>query len=135
MRSILGRRCGRRITIEEEKAEGLSPEDLDILQALGIEITIKRPHSSRPRKSCPEPYNLLIHYQCRLCGAVQSEAWEMRPNDKGDALEGTRVSLEGFRPDRIKEEYRSHCTMCRERLLRLSKEELVSKLLAKAKEV
>jgi len=124
-----------RITIEEEKAEGLSPEDLDVLAALGIEITIKRPRSSRPRKSCPSPYNLLIRYQCKLCGSVQQEAWEMRPNSKGDALEGTKVSLEGFRPDKVKEEHRSHCTMCRERLLRLSKEELVDKLLAKAKEV
>lgn len=124
-----------RITIEEEKAEGLSAEDLDILQALGIEITIKRPRSSRPRKSCPEPYNLLIRYQCRLCGATQQEAWEMRRSEKGDALEGTRVPLKGFHPDKIKEESRSHCTMCRERLLHLSKEELVEKLLAKAKEV
>jgi len=124
-----------KVVIEEEKADGLSAEDLDALQALGIEITIKRPRSSRPRKVCPEPYNLLIRYQCKLCGAAQQEAWEMRPNDKGDALEGTKVSLEGFRPDRIKEEYRSHCTMCRERLLRLSKEELVEKLLAKVKEV
>jgi len=124
-----------RITIEEERAEGLSAEDLDILTALGIEITIKRPRSSRPRKSCPEPYNLLIRYQCRLCGAVQQEAWEMRPNGRGDALEGTKVPLEGFRPDKVKEELRSHCSQCRERLLRLSKEELVEKLLAKVKEV
>jgi len=124
-----------KVTIEEEKAEGLSPEDLDILAALGIEISIKRPRSSKPRKSCPEPYNLLIRYQCKLCGSVQSEAWEMRPNERSDALEGTKVSSEGFHPDRIKEELRSHCTMCRERLLQLSKEELVEKLLAKAKEV
>ena len=124
-----------KITIEEERAEGLSPEDLDVLAALGIEIHIKRPRSSRPRKACPEPYNLLIRYQCRLCGAVQQEAWEMRPNGKGDALEGTKVPFEGFRPDRVKEEHRSHCSQCRERLLRLSKEELVDKLLAKVKEV
>ncbi len=124
-----------KIAIEEEKADGLSAEDLDILAALGIEIHIKRPRLSRPRKACPESYNLLIRYQCKLCGAVQQEAWEMRPNDKGDALEGTRASLEGFRPDRIKEELRSHCSQCRERLLRLSKEELVNKLLAKVKEV
>ncbi|RLC94250.1 MAG: hypothetical protein DRI40_07625 [Chloroflexi bacterium] len=124
-----------KITIEEEKANGLSAEDLDILQALGIEITIKRPRLSRPRKSCPEPYNLLIRYQCCLCGAVQSEAWAMKRNEKGDALEGTKVPLEGFRPDKVKEEHRSHCSQCRERLLQLSKEELVKKLLAKAKEV
>jgi len=124
-----------KITIEEEKAEGLSPEDLDILQALGIEITIKRPRSSKPRKACPEPYNLLIRYQCRLCGAVQQEAWEMRPNGRGDALEGTLVPLEGFRPDKVKEEHRSHCVQCRERLLRLSKEELVDKLLTIVREV
>ena len=124
-----------KITIEEEKANGLSAEDLDILAALGIEIHIKRPRSSRPRKSCPEPYNLLIRYQCRLCGAVQSEAWEMRPNGKGDALEGTKVPLEGFRPDKVKEESRATCSQCRERLLQLSKEELVEKLLTKVKEV
>jgi len=124
-----------KVTIEEEKAKGLSPEDLDALQALGIEITIKRPRSARPRKACPEPYNLLIRYQCRLCGAVQQEAWEMRPNDKGTALEGTKVLLEGFRPDKVKEELRSHCSQCRKRLLQLSKEELVEKLLAKVKEV
>ena len=124
-----------RIAIEEEKAEGLSPEDLDILTTLGIEITIKRPRSTRPRKACPEPYNLLIRYQCKLCGAVQQEAWEMRKNEKGDALEGVRVPPEGFYPDRVKEEHRSHCSQCRERLLCLSKEELIEKLLAKAKEV
>jgi len=124
-----------KITIEEERAEGLSPEDLDILQALGIEITIKRPRSSRPRKSCPEPYNLLIRYQCKLCGAVQQEAWEMRPNGEGDALEGAKVPLEGFRPDKVKEELRATCSQCRERLLQLSKEELIEKLLTKVKEV
>jgi len=124
-----------KITIEEEKAEGLSPEDLDALAALGIEITIKRPRSSRPRKSCPEPYNLLIRYQCKLCGAVQQEAWAMKRNEKGDALEGMKVSLEGFRPDKVKEELRATCSQCRERLLHLSKEELVDKLLAKVKEV
>ncbi|RLC80932.1 MAG: hypothetical protein DRJ03_20760 [Chloroflexi bacterium] len=124
-----------RITIEEEKAEGLSPEDLNVLAALGIEIHIKRSRPSRPRKSCPSPYNLLIRYQCRLCGAVQSEAWEMRRNERGDALEGTKVPLEGFRPDKVKEELRATCSQCKERLLRLSKEELVEKLLTKVKEV
>jgi len=124
-----------KVVIEEEKAEGLSAEDLDALQALGIEIHIKRPRRARPHKTHPEPYNLLVKYRCALCSSVQSEAWEMRSNDKGTALEGTKVPLEGFRPDKVKEVSRATCSQCRERLLRLSKEELIEKLLIKAKEV
>lgn len=100
---------------------------------LSVEGLLPKTQAAKPKAlSIPgKPYYLLISTTCKLCGSTFEDGFEMR--ESPDSLTSRRAILP--LPPGHKRETRKvmKCRFCTTELMRLSKEELVNKLIERIK--
>jgi len=131
-------------TVTQAAWNELSEKDQIILKSLGIKIEIPKPPKTLGTKNpvsvarrlsvlhtAPTEYYMEVQSHCECCDGVQVKAGKMtllQPRDRqlnfveGDIPEGAVI--------KVKKLFPVNCNQCTSRLLKLSKEELVAKVMS-----
>jgi len=113
---------------------GLSEKELDIIKNL-IEATKKKKSAKRsqPKPSkLPPAYINRYETQCSTCGKIYFESYYMEPDKELGGLMGIQIpedKVDSYCDVRTSIKTVIICKYCKERLLLLSKEELIDRYL------
>lgn len=134
--------------IKQENWNILSPTEQAMLKKMGflpgIPAKPKAPRLPRQQQAYPtlKPYYIVAHIKCSLCGHLSEEAYHMKAvnyesRSNGEPhLKAHLCPIQEAKNNEAKRELHSrpYCVVCKERLKELSKEELINKLLIKARQ-
>lgn len=116
---------------------GLTSEQEALLKELGMLDVVKKKVEKHRAKVLPpakhnkipaKPYNLRFNHHCRLCGAEWKEDIRMVPShdDPSILVASEPIEDEEFVPDHMEDRFPRSCIFCRERLKKLTPDQLAT---------